>query len=80
MARPVRQRRGQAGLCQGAPHTHANYFSAFVAAGLRVRGCLEPTLGLDQVQAKWRAFEHVPDATVAAFFGLPGVLVWDVEA
>ncbi len=67
------------GFVREHPHTHADYFSAFAGAGLRVRGCLEPILGLDQVRAKRRAFRHIPDATAAAYLGLPGVLVWDLE-
>jgi len=67
------------GFVREHPHTHADYFSAFAGAGLRVRGCLEPTLGPDQVRAKRRAFRHIPDATVAAYLGLPGVLIWDLE-
>ena len=30
------------------------------------------------VGAKRRAFQHVPEATIAAYAGLPGVLVWDL--
>ena len=30
-------------------------------------------------RAKRRAFRHIPEAVVAAYEGLPGVLVWDVE-
>jgi len=67
------------GFVREHPHTHADYLSAFARAGLRVRGCLEPTLGLDQVRAKRRAFRHIPDATAAAYLGLPGVLIWDLE-
>jgi len=58
------------------PHTHADYFSAFAAAGLRVVDCAEPTMGESEVQAKRRAFAHVPDATRAAYLGLPAVLIW----
>jgi SAM-dependent methyltransferase len=58
------------------PHTHADYFTAFAAAGLRVVDCVEPTMGEAQVQAKQRAFGHMPDAARAAYLGLPAVLVW----
>jgi SAM-dependent methyltransferase len=59
------------------PHAHADYLAAFRAAGLELRDCREPLLALEQVRAKRRAFRHVPDATVAAYEGLPGVLVWE---
>lgn len=76
---PFETAEGRRGFVREHPHKHADYFSAFVAAGLRVRSCVEPTLGLEQVQAKRRAFRYIPDATVAAYLGLPGVLVWEVE-
>jgi SAM-dependent methyltransferase len=60
-------------------HTHADYLAAFRWAGLRLRGCLEPELTADHVRARRRAFRHVPEATMQAYLGLPGVLLWDVE-
>ena len=60
-------------------HTHADYLAAFRAAHLRVRNCIEPVLGPVDVEAKRRAFRHVPDAALAAYVGLPAVLVWDTE-
>jgi ubiquinone/menaquinone biosynthesis C-methylase UbiE len=62
------------------PHIHADYFRAFSAAGLVVRHCVEPLLTDETVQAKRRAFRHLPDATLAAYVGLPAVLVWDAAA
>jgi SAM-dependent methyltransferase len=70
--------RGQRGFVREHPHTHADYLAAFRSARLHVRGCMEPTLTVDQVPAKRRAFRHIPEATTAAYLGLPGVLVWDV--
>lgn len=61
------------------PHTHADYLHAFLADGLQVRGCVERGLSTGQVSAKRRAFRHIPDATRAAYVGLPAVLIWDVE-
>jgi ubiquinone/menaquinone biosynthesis C-methylase UbiE len=58
-------------------HTHADYLAAFRAAGLHVNECIEPRLTGDHVRAKRRAFRHIPEATVAAYAGLPGVLVWE---
>jgi SAM-dependent methyltransferase len=60
-------------------HTHAEYFTAFAAAGLHVRLCIEPELTAAEVAAKRRAFRHVADAALAAYLGLPAVLVWDTE-
>lgn len=61
------------------PHTHADYLKAFSAAGLRVQGCIELQLSDAEVAAKRRAFRSIPDATVAAYVGLPAVLIWDTE-
>jgi ubiquinone/menaquinone biosynthesis C-methylase UbiE len=60
-------------------HTHADYLDAFSAAGLRMRTCIEPVLTASEVEAKRRAFRHIPAATMAAYLGMPGVLVWEAE-
>jgi SAM-dependent methyltransferase len=70
---------GERGFVREHPHTHSDYLDAFRAAGLGVRRCLEPALTVDQVRAKRRAFEHVPEAATQAYLGLPGVLVWHVQ-
>jgi ubiquinone/menaquinone biosynthesis C-methylase UbiE len=70
---------GKRGFVREHPHTHAEYLRAFRSAGLAVRGCAEPELKADQVQAKRRAFRHIPEATTQAYLGLPAVLVWDAE-
>jgi SAM-dependent methyltransferase len=70
---------GRRGFIREHPHSHADYIAAFRSAGLRMRDCLEPELTMDQVRAKRRAFRHIPEATAAAYLGLPGVLVWDAE-
>jgi len=44
-----------------------------------VVGCLEPALGEGHLRAKRRAFRHIPEATVEAYLGLPGVLVWELK-
>ena len=76
---PFEDADGQRRFVREYPHSHADYVAAFAAAGLRVRGCKEPRLSIDAVQAKRRAFRHIPDATVAAYADLPAVLVWDTE-
>jgi ubiquinone/menaquinone biosynthesis C-methylase UbiE len=70
---------GQRGFIREHTHTHADYLRAFRSAGLRVLDCAEPTLTAEQASAKRRAFRHIPDATAAAYAGLPAVLVWDLE-
>ena len=60
-------------------HTHADYLAAFRAANLQLVNCLERELTESEVEAKRRAFRNVPDAALAAYVGLPAVLVWDVE-
>ncbi|HZQ85023.1 MAG TPA: methyltransferase domain-containing protein [Acidimicrobiales bacterium] len=77
---PFKDGEGQRRFVREHPHTHADYLVAFDAAGLVVRHCIEPVLTEDSVQAKRRAFRHIRDATLAAYLGLPAVLVWHVEA
>ena len=69
---------GARGFVREHTHTHADYLAAFRAAGLRVHDCVEPELGAADVEHKRRAFRHIPEATLAAYVGLPAVLVWDV--
>ncbi|GAA4786719.1 hypothetical protein GCM10023200_21030 [Actinomycetospora chlora] len=60
-------------------HTHlpSEYVRAALAAGLAVRGCEEPPLTTESVATP--TAELIPDANRAAYVGLPGVLVWDLE-
>ena len=76
---PFADAHGQRAFIREHAHTHADYFNAFLSAGLHVRGCIEPEFTADQVPAKRRAYDHIPEATTSAYVGLPGVLVWDVE-
>lgn len=76
---PFANIRGERGFIREYAHTHADYLAAFMRAGLHAVGCVEPALTADQARAKRRAFEHIPEATMQAYLGLPGVLVWDVE-
>jgi SAM-dependent methyltransferase len=61
------------------PHTHADYLDAFAGAGLLVQRCIEPRLSPAEVSTKRRAFRHIPDATLAAYVGLPAVLILSAE-
>jgi ubiquinone/menaquinone biosynthesis C-methylase UbiE len=76
---PFADARGRRGFVREHTHTHAEYLAAFRAARLHVRDCMEPKLTANQAPGKRRAFRHIPEATMAAYVGLPGVLVWDVE-
>jgi SAM-dependent methyltransferase len=76
---PFADPQGRRGFVREHAHTHADYLAAFRAEGLRLRDCVEPALGPDQVRAKRRAFERIPEATTRAYAGLPAVLVWDLE-
>jgi SAM-dependent methyltransferase len=71
---------GRRGFVREHAHKHAGYLAAFRDAGLIVRDCVEPELTSELVRDKRRAFRHVPEATERAYAGLPGVLVWELEA
>jgi SAM-dependent methyltransferase len=70
---------GSRGFVREHPHLHADYLSAFASAGLTVTGCVEPTITDQELGAKRRAFRHIPEATAAAYRGLPAVLVWSAQ-
>lgn len=76
---PFEDAQGKRRFVREHGHDHGAYFDAFRRAGLRVRDCIEPRLGAEQVREKRRAFRHAPEATLAAYEGLPGALVWGVE-
>ena len=68
---------GAAGFMRLHPHLASAYCQAYAAAGLRIRSCDEPLLTPES--AVTPASERLPDANRAAFVGLPGVSVWDLE-
>jgi len=74
---PFEDEAGQRRFVREHAHTHADYLAAFRAANLHVRHCIEPELTAGEVEAKRRAFRNIPDAALAAYLGLPAVLVWD---
>ena len=59
------------------PHLTADYCSAFAAAGLRVVNCFEPRLTAEAAMTPTR--DRLPEATLAAYVGLPGVIIWQLE-
>jgi hypothetical protein len=67
---------GGAGFMRLYPHLPSEYCAAFAAAGLRA-GCHGPRLTPEA--AATPAAERLPDANRAAWAGLPGVLIWDLE-
>jgi SAM-dependent methyltransferase len=58
-------------------HLASEYTSAATAAGLRLRGLVEPPL--TEAAIVTPAADIVPDANRAAFIGLPAVSVWDFQ-
>ena len=70
---------GERAFVREHAHSHAAYLAAFRVGRLEVLDCVEPVLTADQVPAKRRAFRHIPEATVQAYAGLPGVLVWHLS-
>jgi ubiquinone/menaquinone biosynthesis C-methylase UbiE len=76
---PFAGRDGRRAFVREYPHSHSEYLAAFTANQLRVLSCAEPRLTEALLRSKRRAFERIPEATVAAYAGLPAVLVWDLE-
>lgn len=69
---------GASAFIRNHGHVHSEYLDAFATAGLEVRRCIEPRFGEEQVIAQGLGMAFVPEATRAAYFGLPGALVWDL--
>lgn len=70
---------GSRGFVREHPHLHSDYLAAIESCGLRIAGCFEPAIGERELGAKRRAFRHIPEATRAAYLGLPAVLVLVAE-
>jgi SAM-dependent methyltransferase len=68
---------GGAGFIRLNPHLLSDYSRAAGAAGLRIRGFQE--LRLTPESAVTVAADRLPEANRAAWVGLPGVVVWDLE-
>jgi SAM-dependent methyltransferase len=60
-------------------HLHGEYLEAFGEAGLDIVHCLEPRFDAAQADMQGMAAHFIPEATRAAFVGLPGALIWQVE-
>jgi SAM-dependent methyltransferase len=70
---------GASGVVRGYTHTHADYLDAFAAAGLAVTRCIEGSFGEREVKMQEPAATLIPEATAAAYLGLPAALVWDLS-
>jgi len=76
---PFEDAAGRRRFVREHPHTHADYLSAFHHAGLDLVTCQEPALTRREIQAKRRAWQVIPDAALAAYEGMPAVLVLELE-
>jgi ubiquinone/menaquinone biosynthesis C-methylase UbiE len=70
---------GVAGVVRGFGHLHGDFLRAFEKAGLRVRNCLEPRYGPAEAAMQGPASSFIPDAAEAAFVGVPGALIWELD-
>ncbi len=59
------------------PHLASDYCQAFATCGLQVRNCFEPRLTPEA--AVTVAADRLPEANHAAYVGLSGVIIWDLE-
>jgi SAM-dependent methyltransferase len=64
-------------LVRGHVHHVHDYLDAFTGAGLALGRCIEPPL-TDAVAASFPSHPLFPDATAAAWVGLPHLLIWQV--
>jgi ubiquinone/menaquinone biosynthesis C-methylase UbiE len=60
-------------------HLHGEYLHAFASAGFEVVHCIEPRFGSEEAGMQGMAAQFIPEATRAAFAGLPGALIWQLE-
>jgi len=68
---------GETGFIRLHAHLPSDYCHAFAAAELSVRSCYEPLLTGEA--AVTFSPGRLPNANRAAFAGLPGVIMWDLE-
>jgi len=66
---------GTAAFIRLHPHLLSEYMTAARGAGLEVSACFEPALTPQSVVTP--AAEHLPEANMAAWVGVPGVVVWE---
>jgi SAM-dependent methyltransferase len=69
---------GGAGVVRGYGHLHGDYINAFHQSQLVIRQCLEPRIGPAEAAMQGPASQFIPDATAAAYVGLPAALIWEL--
>jgi len=69
---------GGAGVVEGYGHLHGDYLNAFQQSQLAIQQCLEPRIGPAEAAMQGLATQFIPDATAAAYIGLPGALIWEL--
>jgi len=70
---------GRAGVVRGYGHLHGDFLRAFEKVGLHVRNCFEPRYGSAQAAMQGPASSFIPEAAEAAFVGVPGALIWELD-
>ena len=70
---------GSAGVVRGYGHLHGDYLRAFKKVGLRVLQCLEPCFGPAEAAMQGPASSFIPQAAEAAYVGVPGALIWELD-
>lgn len=76
---PFRDASGQRRFVREHPHTQSDYLTAFQRAGLDLVTCLEPALTERELRLRQRMWRFIPEATLAAYEGMPAVLVLELE-
>jgi len=70
---------GRWGIITAYYHRHADYFSAFIQAGLEVRRCVEIPYGVEEAAIiGGPLFRMAPEAFRETYVGMPGALIWEV--
>lgn len=76
---PFQDPAGRRRFVREHPHTHADYLSSFMESGLDLVTCIEPALTPREIQARRRVWPFIPEAALAAYQGMPAVLVMELE-
>lgn len=76
---PFQDPAGRRRFVREHPHTYSDYLSSFMEAGLGLVTCVEPVLTVREVRARRRAWPFIPEAALAAYEGMPAILVMELE-
>jgi ubiquinone/menaquinone biosynthesis C-methylase UbiE len=74
-----RNKTGKRGYIRNYIHWHSVYLQAFNQIGLKVLGCLEPTIGQEHLKLAQTGFDLSIKTVRTALLGLPIALVWVLE-